>query len=385
MTAPSGTGLIAALDRVVYHVTRWAAELAALVCAFLIAATTAAVIVYQQASPSSGSTILRMLLIWLVYLGSVSVCFNNDHITMDAVYVRFPPRVRRAIDFAVALLGIALRVPDQGRARQHAAEIGYGMLLPSGYLPSCRRRWPSHSASRLMALAYLSYLYAVVTNRRQRQANAPQDAADGLQHGVLTAIAIGAFALLFLGIPMWMIFLVLAIAAMTWQGVSMEVVVQGLIGTINNLVLLSVPGFIFAGSVMGRGGMAARLINWISSFLGRVPGGMALTTITSAELFARFGSSAATVAALGNVLYQALLRLGYDQALRARADHLVGRDRHHHSAQHHHDPVLGDDQCVGRPAVPGRLPARHRGRHLRRRLPCGTRCGTGSRRDARGT
>jgi C4-dicarboxylate transporter, DctM subunit len=132
--------------------------------------------------------------------------------------------------------------------------------------------------------------------------------------GVLTAIAIGAFALLFLGIPMWMIFLVLAIAAMTWQGVSMEVVVQGLIGTINNLVLLSVPGFIFAGSVMGRGGMAARLINWISSFLGRVPGGMALTTITSAELFGAIsGSSAATVAALGNVLYQALLRLGYDQ------------------------------------------------------------------------
>ena len=82
-----------------------------------------------------------------------------------------------------------------------------------------------------------------------------------------------------------MIFLVLAVAAMTWQGVSMEVVVQGLIGTINNLVLLSVPGFIFAGSVMGRGGMAARLINWISAFLGRVPGGMALTTITSAEVF----------------------------------------------------------------------------------------------------
>ena len=67
---------------------------------------------------------------------------------------------------------------------------------------------------------------------------------------MLTAIAIGAFALLFLGIPMWMIFMVMAIAAMTWQGVSMDVVVQGLTGTINNLVLLSVPGFIFAGSVM---------------------------------------------------------------------------------------------------------------------------------------
>ena len=43
---------------------------------------------------------------------------------------------------------------------------------------------------------------------------------------MLTAIAIGAFALLFLGVPMWMIFMVMAIAAMTWQGVSMDVVVQ---------------------------------------------------------------------------------------------------------------------------------------------------------------
>ena len=131
---------------------------------------------------------------------------------------------------------------------------------------------------------------------------------------MLTALAIGAFALLFLGIPMWMIFMVMAIAAMTWQGVSMEVVVQGLTGTINNLVLLSVPGFIFAGSVMGRGGMATRLIDWISSFLGRVPGGMALTTISAAELFGAIsGSSAATVAALGNVLYSALRRFGYDE------------------------------------------------------------------------
>ena len=131
---------------------------------------------------------------------------------------------------------------------------------------------------------------------------------------MLAVIAIGAFALLFVGIPLWMIFMVMAIAAMTWQGVSMEVVVQGLTGTINNLVLLSVPGFIFAGTVMGRGGMATRLINWISAFLGRVPGGMALTTVSAAELFGAIsGSSAATVAALGNVLYRGLRRLGYDE------------------------------------------------------------------------
>ncbi len=131
---------------------------------------------------------------------------------------------------------------------------------------------------------------------------------------MLTIIGIGAIVLLFLGIPMWMIFLLLAIAGMTWQGVSMEVVVQGLTGSINQLVLLSVPGFIFAGGVMGQGGMSARLINWISAFLGRVPGAMALTTVAAAEVFGAIsGSSAAAVAALGPILYPALLKEGYGE------------------------------------------------------------------------
>lgn len=131
---------------------------------------------------------------------------------------------------------------------------------------------------------------------------------------MLTTIAIAAFVLLLLGIPMWMIFLLLAIIGMTWQGVSMEVVVQGLSGTIDKVVLLAVPGFIFAGGVMGEGGMSARLIAWISALIGRVPGGMALTTVTAAELFGAIsGSSAATVAGLGKILYPALLKEGYGE------------------------------------------------------------------------
>ena len=131
---------------------------------------------------------------------------------------------------------------------------------------------------------------------------------------MLTAIAVGAFLMLLLGIPIWMIFLVLAISAMAWQGVSMEIVAQGLTGSIDKLVLLAVPGFIFAGGVMGQGGMAKRLIAWISALIGRVPGGLPLTTVTAAELFGAIsGSSSATVAALGKVLYPALVSNGYGE------------------------------------------------------------------------
>lgn len=131
---------------------------------------------------------------------------------------------------------------------------------------------------------------------------------------MLTTVFVSAFVLLLLGIPMWLIFLVLAIGAMSWQGVSMEVVVQGLTGTINKLVLLAVPGFIFAGGVMGEGGMSARLISWLSALLGRVPGGMSITTVAAAEVFGAIsGSSSATVAALGKILYPALVKEGYGE------------------------------------------------------------------------
>ncbi len=135
----------------------------------------------------------------------------------------------------------------------------------------------------------------------------------------------------------------------------MEVVVQGLTGTINNLVLLSVPGFIFAGSVMGRGGMATRLINWISCVSrprARRHGahhdqrGRAVRRDLRLERGDRGG---ARQRALPGAAAARLRR-----ALLARADHLVGCDRHHHPAEHHHDPVLGDDQCLGRQAVPRR-------------------------------
>lgn len=131
---------------------------------------------------------------------------------------------------------------------------------------------------------------------------------------MLVTIGIGAFVLLFLGVPIWMIFLTIASAGIAMSGVSMEVVVQGLSGSINKLVLLAIPGFIFAGGIMGKGGMSARLINWLSALIGRVPGGLALTTVAGAEVFGAIsGSSAATVAALGKILYPALRTNGYSE------------------------------------------------------------------------
>jgi TRAP-type C4-dicarboxylate transport system permease small subunit len=99
---------------------------------------------------------------------------------MDAVYLRLPPAVRRALNIAIAVLGIALcgyvsKIGFDSMAR----EIDYETLLPSGYLPA----WPQTLAIplcfALMTVAYLSFLYSVVTDRRQRSPGEAPDVPEG--------------------------------------------------------------------------------------------------------------------------------------------------------------------------------------------------------------
>jgi TRAP-type C4-dicarboxylate transport system permease small subunit len=184
MTARPGTGpgLFGVLDLSIRRVALWADHLAALVCSFLIAATTSAMIIYQQGIAIAWlDDVLRTLLIWLVYLGSVSLCLDNDHISMDAVYHRLPPPARKAVDLVIALLGIVLclfvaKIGYDSMSQQ----IAYGAFLDSGYIPS----WPQALAIPLcfglMTVAYLSYLVAVITGRRRRRISEAEKMAEGV-------------------------------------------------------------------------------------------------------------------------------------------------------------------------------------------------------------
>lgn len=130
-----------------------------------------------------------------------------------------------------------------------------------------------------------------------------------------TTIAVAGIVLLLLGFPMWLIFLLVSIVGLHYfTTVSMEIVVQVLYGSLNQFLLLAIPGFIFAGEVMAQGGISRRLVAWIATLLARVPGGVPLTTIGACELFGAIsGSSSAAVAALGRVLYPGLIQSRYPE------------------------------------------------------------------------
>lgn len=159
---------LAGLDRVVHRVAFVCDQLSALICALLIVVTTAAVSIYQLGIAIAWlDDVLRTLLIWLVYLGTVSLCLRNDHISMDVVYLRMPQPMRRVVDLAVALLGIGLCafVAWIGADSMMAA-LEYGMTMPSGYIPSWPRDLILPLCFALMAVAYLSHLLFLLRGKR---------------------------------------------------------------------------------------------------------------------------------------------------------------------------------------------------------------------------
>lgn len=133
---------------------------------------------------------------------------------------------------------------------------------------------------------------------------------------VMTGAALLVVLLLVFGFPLWLVFLSAALAFLTLldAGIPSDMLASRLFSSLNVYALLAVPGFIFAAELMVRGGMARRLVDWVTALLGRVPGGVPVTTIAASEVFGAIsGSSTATVAGIGKVLYPGLRQGNYGE------------------------------------------------------------------------
>ena len=97
--------------------------------------------------------------------------------------------------------------------------------------------------------------------------------------------------MLLVGFPIYVIFVVSALVALIlFMNVPLEIVIQQAFGSIDQFSLMAVPFFLFAGEVMGRGGMSQRLINWFIAMFGGVRGSLGVVTVASCEFFGCFQS-----------------------------------------------------------------------------------------------
>ncbi len=121
-------------------------------------------------------------------------------------------------------------------------------------------------------------------------------------------ILVVPLVLLLLGFPIFVILIAAsACLLMFFMNVPYAVAHQTLFGAIDKFSLLAVPFFLFAGEIMGVGGMSKRILDWCMSMVGRVRGAQGLTTIGASTVFGAIsGSAPATVAAIGRFTYPGL-------------------------------------------------------------------------------
>jgi len=132
---------------------------------------------------------------------------------------------------------------------------------------------------------------------------------------MLWTMLILPLALLVLGFPFFLVLLTtVTIIIVAFTTVPPTAVLQIMFGAIGNFALLAVPFFIFAGELMGRGGMARRIVALVTALFGAIRGGVPITAVGAAALYGSIsGSTAATVAALGPIFYPQLRKTGYDE------------------------------------------------------------------------
>ncbi|MDE2912797.1 MAG: TRAP transporter large permease [Paracoccaceae bacterium] len=86
----------------------------------------------------------------------------------------------------------------------------------------------------------------------------------------------------------------------------------------NSIVLLAIPLFILAGSIMNRGRIAEPLVDMAALFFGRIKGGLSASAVFASAVFGSIsGSAAATLTCIGGVMLPRLEKANYPKGFSA--------------------------------------------------------------------
>ena len=95
---------------------------------------------------------------------------------------------------------------------------------------------------------------------------------------------------------------------------SEMIVADRMVNGVSSFSLLAIPFFVLSGILMGRGGMARRLIDFANALVGRYPGGLSyVNTLTCMMFGAISGSATAAVSSVGGFMLPEMTRNGYDR------------------------------------------------------------------------
>ncbi|WP_088225932.1 TRAP transporter large permease [Desulfosporosinus sp. FKB] len=128
------------------------------------------------------------------------------------------------------------------------------------------------------------------------------------------AILLGSFFLLFLmRVPVALALAVSSVLTGIYLHVPLEVIGQRMLNGLNSFSMMAIPLFIFAGEIMGEGGISRRLIKLSNLLVGRFRGGLAIVNVLSTMFFGGItGSAVADASSIGSIMIPMMRLRGYD-------------------------------------------------------------------------
>ena len=118
--------------------------------------------------------------------------------------------------------------------------------------------------------------------------------------------------LLLMGVPVAFCLGLSSLATVLYMGIPPVVVFQQMSTGMNAFAMLAIPFFIFSGDLMIRGGIADRLIQFASSLVGHLRGGLGQVNVITCTLFGGIsGSAVADASAVGGIMIPQMVKRGY--------------------------------------------------------------------------
>ncbi len=130
----------------------------------------------------------------------------------------------------------------------------------------------------------------------------------------ILVLALSFITLLIIGIP---ISFCLAISAMltSWSmGLPPVMVAQRIAAGIQSFPLIAIPLFVLAGSIMAKGGVAKRIVDFAYIIVGPFRGGLAMVNCVESMFFGGVsGSAIADISSTGPIMIPMMEEKGYDR------------------------------------------------------------------------
>lgn len=142
----------------------------------------------------------------------------------------------------------------------------------------------------------------------------------------MIAVLFGLFALcLIVGIPIAFSLGLASLGALLAGGGSLAVIASRLYSAADSFPLMAIPFFVLAGSIMERGNLSKRLIDFAMELVGPLKGGLGYVTVVTSMFFSAIsGSGPATTAAIGSITIPAMERNGYDKRFATALQAMAG-------------------------------------------------------------